>query len=77
MQARSLKLSFPDIHIALHTKCNAKTVLISPATVWLSSADFGESLKIESSIGLHSVVAFEKAVETLFKRLWLLAREIS
>lgn len=74
--ARTLKNQFPDIRIAVHPNINAKAVLVAPETVWIGSADFGESKKIESAIGLHSEAVFNKAVNSLFEPTWASAREI-
>jgi hypothetical protein len=64
--ARQLKARFPAIRIALHPNINAKVVLLAPDTVWVGSADFGESKEVESAIGLHSKAAHERAVSSLF-----------
>ncbi|KQP21471.1 hypothetical protein [Pseudorhodoferax sp. Leaf265] len=76
VDARSLKAQFPSIRIALHPNLNAKAVLVGPDTVWISSADFGESKKIESAVGLHSETVFNKALSSLFNPAWATAREI-
>jgi len=74
--AHKLKAQFPAIRIALHREINAKAVLLGPETVWIGSADFGESKTIESAIGLHSETVFNKAVTSLFNPTWAAAREI-
>ncbi len=55
-EAHELKITFPEIRIALHKMNNAKIVLIAPDKVWVSSADFGKTPKkqCDSTIGLHS-----------------------
>lgn len=75
-EARALKTIFPAICIALHPNCNAKAVLIAPETVWVSSSDFGKTTKVESAVGLHSTVAFNRTFESLFKTLWAESTEI-
>lgn len=71
-----LKAQFPEIRIVLHDNVNAKIVLVAPNIIWLGSSDFGESKEIESGIGLHSDLAFSKAVTSLFEPVWLKSREI-
>lgn len=74
--ARTLKGKFPNIRIALHQNINARAVLLGPETVWIGSADFGESKMIESGIGLHSQAVYTKVVSELFNPTWAKAREI-
>lgn len=76
-EARMLKLRFPDVRMALHRNNNAKVVLVAPDTVWVSSADFGKTTRIESAVGLHSSVVFKKTRESLFNRVWAEATEIA
>ncbi|MBN3215551.1 hypothetical protein [Pectobacterium polaris] len=76
-EAQFLKGKFPKVHIALHPKINAKVVLLSPDTVWISSADFGKSTRIESAIGMHSHQLFNKTVVSLFNRIWNEATELT
>jgi len=74
--ARILKSRFPAIRIALHPNNNAKVVLIGLGTTWVSSADFGKTTKIESAVGMHSTVVYDKTLEFLFKKVWAEATEI-
>ncbi|HDS2714404.1 TPA: hypothetical protein QID56_003890 [Klebsiella pneumoniae subsp. pneumoniae] len=76
MNAKILKRKFPEVRIVLHPNNNAKVVLVSPDTVWISSSDFGKTTKIESAVGMHSRTLFDKTVESLFKKVWLEAKEI-
>jgi len=55
---------------------NAKVVLVSPDTVWVSSSDFGKTKKIESAVGLHSSIVYQRTLDSLFNRIWADAREI-
>lgn len=72
-----LKRGFPEVRIALHGNNNAKVVLVAPDTVWVSSADFGKTARIESTVGLHSSALFNKTRESFFNRMWAEATEIS
>jgi len=75
-EASVIKTRIPDVRIALHDN-NAKVVLVSPDTVWVSSADFGKTTRIESAVGLHSSAVFKKIQESLFHKLWAEAIKIS
>ena len=76
-EARALKQRFPDVRVALHHNNNAKVVLVAPDTVWVSSADFGKTTRIESTVGLHSSAVFNKTRESLFSWIWAEATEIT
>jgi len=76
-EAMILKRRFPDVRIALHRNNNAKVVLVAPDTVWVSSADFGKTTRIESAVGLHSSVVFKKTQGSFFNRVWAQATEIA
>jgi hypothetical protein len=75
-QAKKLKSDFPQIRIVLHNRNNAKLVLVSPGTVWLSSADFGKTELDEVGVGLHSQTVFEKTLSSLFHKAWAHSREV-
>ncbi|MET3441453.1 hypothetical protein ABIC94_002211 [Variovorax paradoxus] len=76
-EARLLKQRFPEVRVALHRNNNAKVVLVAPDTVWVSSADFGKTTRIESTVGLHSSAVFNKTRESLFSKVWAEATEIA
>jgi hypothetical protein len=76
-EAKALKRSFPAVRIVLHHNSNAKVVLVAPDTIWVSSSDFGKTTKIESAVGMHSSALFNKAVESLFKRVWVEGVEVT
>ena len=76
-EARILKSKFPSIMIALHANNNAKVVLVSPDTVWVSSSVFGKTKQIEAAIGLHSNEVYDKTLKSLFEKIWAEAREIT
>jgi len=76
-QAIFLKSKFPSIRITLHSNNNAKVVLIAPDTVWVSSSDFGKTKKIESAVGLHSSIVYQKTLDMLFNKIWIESKEIS
>lgn len=74
--AKLLKQNFPVVRIALHPNNNAKVVLVSPETVWVSSSDFGKTTKIESAVGIHSSTLLDDTVKFLFKKIWEESTEI-
>ncbi len=76
LDARKLKSDFPLVRIVLNNENNAKLVLVSPGTVWVSSADFGKTDKIEVGVGLHSQEVYEKMLDSLFNKVWAQSREI-
>lgn len=53
-QAKLIKKEFPEINIMLAENTHAKIVLISPDTVWLSSANFGKSSWFENTVGIKN-----------------------
>jgi hypothetical protein len=68
-QAEAIKREFPDVEIGLMPNVHAKFVAIAPHTLWLGSANFGDSRWIEARIGIHAREAYEWA-EQFFVRLW-------
>ena len=70
IDAKALKLRFPMVRIVLHRNNNAKVVLVSPDTVWVSSSDFGETKQIESAVGIHSAGIYNKTLDSLFRKVW-------
>ncbi|PPU37312.1 hypothetical protein [Xanthomonas arboricola] len=74
--AQSIKRSFPNIRIVLHSRNNAKVVLVAPDTVWVSSSDFGKSEQIESAVGMHSEALYKRTLDTLFNKVWAGSQEI-
>lgn len=57
-KAKELRNLYPDLEIHLKADVHAKIVLVEPKTVWLSSANFGESDWFEQTIGIHSKEAY-------------------
>ncbi|WP_313294747.1 hypothetical protein [Pseudomonas sp.] len=75
-EASALKTARPWLRIALHPHIGAKSVLVAPDTVWLSSNDFGLGGKLESAVGFHSAALYSQTREKLFARAWREAQEI-
>lgn len=75
-KAREIKCAFPGVRVAVREDIHAKVLLIAPHTVYISSANFGDSDWVESTIGLHSREAHDWYVETFFTPLWSSCREV-
>jgi hypothetical protein len=69
-RAQQIKRHLPSIHIAVHREVHSKVLLIEPQTVYISSANFGDSKWHETSIGLHSQEAHDWYVTNQFTPLW-------
>lgn len=74
--AEHIKLTLPEVRIALHHDLGAKALMIAPETVWIMSADFGKKHRIDSGVGFHSSEIYERTVSELFERAWREAMEI-
>lgn len=66
-RAQKLKELFPAIRLYPMQDVHAKMVLIEPETVWLSSANFGQSGWFEQTIGMHSREAYQYYYDSLCK----------
>lgn len=75
-EAQQLKVRFPMVRIAHHPETNVKVVLVAPKTVWVSSEDFGRTDQLQSGVGLHSALVFQKTKESVFDKLWEKAVEV-
>lgn len=74
-QAMELKAEFPDIRIAVHETMHSKVVMSPPRTVYLGSANFGNSGMHETLVGLRSGSAYRWALDQ-FKSAVRCAEEI-
>lgn len=79
LNAKEIKSMFPDVQVGLPPTMDAKVVFIEPETIWISSADFGESKiggsrMITSSIGIHSTEVYKRGVKEFFAREWKKAK---
>lgn len=68
-RAVTLKYDFPGIDVALSDTMHAKLLLIEPATVYVGSANFGESDWTEVCIGVRSRPGHDWYAD-MFDRLW-------
>lgn len=75
-EARALKHEFPAIRIRVAPNAHSKVLLVAPQTIWISSANFGDSGWHDTTIGLHSAQAHDWYVENMFNPLWSAAREL-
>jgi len=62
-RALQIKNLFPLIRIGTHDEIHAKVCLISPATVYIGSANFGHSNWHEVNIGIRSPKAHDHYVK--------------
>ena len=69
-QARALNVEFPDIHVRVAPNAHSKVLLVEPQTLWISSANFGDSEWHDTTIGLHSAQAHDWYVTNMFEPLW-------
>lgn len=74
-RAVAIKREFPGIEIAVSDCLHAKLLLIEPATVYVTSANFGESDWTEVGVGVRSKPGHDWYAE-MFDRLWLTAMEV-
>src|SRR5205085_888197 len=69
-QARELKLEFPGVRVRVASDAHSKVLLVEPQTLWISSANFGDSGWHDTTIGLHSPQAHDWYVANMFNPLW-------
>lgn len=68
-RAIALKADFPEIDVALSETIHAKLLLIEPGTIYVTSANFGESNWSEIGVGIRSVPGHQWYAE-MFDDLW-------
>jgi len=75
-QALAIKRAFPSIRVATIPDVHSKVCLIEPRTVYIGSANFGNSGWHESIVGIRSQAAHDWYVLNSFDPLWLRCKEI-
>ena len=68
--AQEIKNTFPLIHVGVRHDIHSKVLLISPNTVYITSANFGRSRWHETSIGVRSKEAHDAYLHYSFVPLW-------
>lgn len=68
-RAIELKALFPDIDVAVSESVHAKLLLIEPGTIYVTSANFGESHWSEVGVGIRSEAGHKWYAE-MFDDLW-------
>jgi hypothetical protein len=58
-RAQALQRGFPDVRVKVHPKVHGKLLLIAPETVYVSSANFGDSGWKEFTVGIRGAEAFD------------------
>jgi len=76
-RAKDIKKEFPDIRVAVYDEVHSKVLLISPNTIAISSANFGNSDWHETSVSFHSREVHDWYVEKVFNPLWSHSREVT
>lgn len=75
-KARALKQRFPTVRVAVHSKLHVKAVSIAPKTLYVGSANFGDSNWADITLGVRSVEAHDYFVNETFDPLWNEANEL-
>ncbi len=68
--AKSIRGSLPDIKIRVHPAMHAKFCIIEPETIFLGSANFGNSKWIECMVGVKSAVAVQEYICDTWQQIW-------
>ena len=66
-EAKSLKLSYPNLRIILSPKVHAKLALAAPDKVWLSSENLVHSRSFENTVGIHNRAVYDFYIAELTK----------
>lgn len=74
-KAKAICEKFSNVQIRLLPHIHSKLAIVSPCTVLLTSANFGESKWIESGVSMHSNTAYAEALAG-FESLWKTAQKI-
>jgi len=75
-KARALKKRFPDVRVAVHPELHIKAVAIAPTTLYVGSANFGNSSWADITLGVRSAEAHDYFVAETFDPLWSKAAEL-
>jgi len=76
-RAREIKTALPDIRIRTCNDVHSKVYLIEPKTIYVGSANFGNSHWHETIIGVRSKKAHDWYVTNSFEPLWNRCREVT
>ncbi len=74
--AKRLKDRFPNVRVAVHNTLHIKAVSIEPKTLYVGSANFGNSSWSDLTLGVRSAEAHEYFVDSIFVPLWDEAAEL-
>lgn len=66
-RAETLKVYYPKLKIYVADDMHAKVVLVSPGTVWLTSANFGSDGWFENTIGIHNKDVYNFYINEILK----------
>lgn len=76
-RAAAIKDKYPLLNIAVCNDVHSKICLIEPATVYISSANWGNSHWHETTIGIRSSEAYDWYLNQSFNPLWDRCRVIA
>lgn len=69
-RAQALKDRFPAVQVAVHSELHIKAVAIAPRTLYVGSANFGNSNWADLTLGVRSEEAHDYFVNEIFDPLW-------
>ncbi len=75
-KAKALKTRFPNVRVAVHSKLHVKAVSVAPKTLYVGSANFGDSNWADITLGIRSAEAHDYFVNETFNPLWEEANEL-
>ena len=68
--AKQIVNALPEIEIRIHPEMHAKFCIIEPKTIFLGSANFGDSQWIECMVGIKCAAAVQEYVCDTWQRIW-------
>lgn len=75
-RAKALKAQFPDVQVAVHPALHIKAISIEPKTLYVGSANFGNSSWADLTLGIRSAEAHDYFVKHIFDPLWTGSKEL-
>lgn len=68
--AKQISDALPEIKIRIHPEMHAKFCIIEPKTIFLGSANFGDSQWTECMVGIKCAAAVQEYVQHTWKLIW-------
>jgi hypothetical protein len=76
-RAKSIKELYPAIRVSVRPDVHAKLLMIEPATIYVTSANFGNSHWKEIGVGVRSAEGHKWYLDQMFNPLWQTATEVT